>query len=87
MTAGTDRAARLWSLPAASPGASGPGAGGLPGHMGSIGGGGDAGGCIIGSVALEVEFTGHGLSNLNTGAIAFGSNDLQDEATVGRLLR
>lgn len=66
MTAGKDRAARLWSLPAAAPGASFTGA--ADQRMGSMSGGGDAGGSIIGSVALEVEFTGHGLSNLNTGA-------------------
>lgn len=60
LTAGEDRAARLWSLPAAAPGASQSGAAGPGGQ--------DAGGLgIVGSVALELELTGHGLSSLGTG--------------------
>jgi hypothetical protein len=50
----------MWSLPAAAPGMSQSGARGAPGQ--------DAGGLsIIGSVALELELTGHGLSSLGTG--------------------
>jgi hypothetical protein len=61
LTAGEDRAARLWSLPAAAPGASQSGAAGPAGQEGG-------GVSIIGSVALELELTGHGLSSLGTGA-------------------
>lgn len=67
LTAGQDRAARLWSLPAAAPGLSHTGAAaGSPLMAGRMSGMGDAG-SLIGAIGLEMELTGHGLSNLNTG--------------------
>lgn len=67
LTAGQDRAARLWSLPAAAPGMSQSGGLMRQGTLPSAGL--DAAGQgVIGSVALELELSGHGLSNLGTGA-------------------
>lgn len=63
LTAGQDRAARLWSLPAAAPGMSQTG-----GLMRQASMGVDAASQgVVGSVALELELSGHGLSNLGTG--------------------
>ena len=68
MTAGQDRVARLWSLPAAAPGMSSSGAGSVSPLVSVRSGAADAGmQGVIGSVALELELTGHGLSNPNTG--------------------
>lgn len=77
LTAGQDRTARLWSLPAAAPGMSNASAaaGISPAFMaGHPGGGPDAGGQnIIGTVALEMELSGRALSNPATGVcIVYG---------------
>lgn len=65
LTAGKDRLARLWALPAALPG---PAAGAGPRHGGAASTGPSSPG-FVGGLALEADLAGHGFEHADTGAV------------------